>query len=250
VAATLTKFFFGVAGFAMSLMLGRLRTVAVALLALVPVAALTTALLGPERWADWIAVASQRSTGGESTLTAYQTLNSLFGHLLRYDAEWNPAPVADVPIAARALWVAAIVGVVVLTALAARRVRGMRSLLPLALLLPASVLVAPVAEDQHFVLLLPSLLVAATLLVRDDRMGRRRWAACAAWAVAVVFLAPAWPYNRQSVEGWSTLLFYPRVYGTLILWGLIVWLALRHPGASCKSPPRSGANSLREPVSP
>ncbi|HUP82566.1 MAG TPA: glycosyltransferase family 87 protein [Candidatus Limnocylindria bacterium] len=222
-AATLVKFFFGAVASGTALLLGRTRVFVVAALALLSVAALVTFLLGPERWSEWIAVAAQRSTGGESTVTAYQTLNSLFGHLLRYDAVWNPEPVANVPAAAAALWAASVIGIAVVTAIAARGVRDLGTLLPLALLMPATLLVAPVAEDQHFVLLIPSLLIATALLWRDNRTARLGWIALAA---AIALLAPAWPYNRQGVEGWSTLLFYPRVYGTLTLWGLVTWLAL------------------------
>jgi hypothetical protein len=210
---------------------GRLRALAVAALALAPVALVSTAVLGHERWGEWLSVAARRSSGGSASVTAYQTLHSLFDHLLRYDSDWNPHPVADVPLLATALWVASAAAIAVVTVWAARAAGGTAVLLPLAILLPAMLLAAPVAEDQHFLILVPALVIAAALIVLVVRDGASRPAAWFALAAATGLLAPAWPYNRAGVEGWWTLLFYPRVYGALVLWALLVWIARRRTTA-------------------
>ena len=97
-----------------------------------------------------------------------------------------------------------------------------RLLLPIALVVPVASLTSPIAEDYHYLLDLLPLFVGATILWVERP---RAWVPWLLFAGAVLLLAPAWPFNVEFVDGWWALLFYPRVYGALLLW--LALLALR-----------------------
>ena len=88
------------------------------------------------------------------TVTAYQTLTSLFGHLFRYEPIFNPTPVTDAPLLENVLFYAS-AGALVLISVTTIARRSSPSLpLPIALLVPVAILVSPIAEDYHYVLML------------------------------------------------------------------------------------------------
>ncbi|MEO6349351.1 MAG: hypothetical protein ABIP53_01745 [Candidatus Limnocylindrales bacterium] len=76
------------------------------------------------------------------------------------------------------------------------------------------------------------LIVAVALLTRASRADPLSWLLLVA---SIALLAPPWPFNRAGVEGWWTLLFYPRVYGALLLWALLVWISMRRDRAEASS---------------
>lgn len=216
-------------------------TVATSLLAAV---ALTVLLWGVDGWAIWLDSTLSSRLRPETMVTAYQTLLSLLGHLLRYDATWNPRPVADLPWLVEILWYGAVVAIVGASAVVftryRRRVGGGSILLPLAATVPVELLLSPGAQDTHYVLMIFPLIVCGRTLApgetgqRTVAAGRPGNATLAAWgllALAVVLLAAPWNPNVPDVDGWHALLRYPRVYGALLLWGLLLSLIWRPGGA-------------------
>jgi len=220
----------------------RLLITAIALFVFAAVA--TIALWGSEQWVRALGFAVTWRDRPESAVTAYQTLNSWLTHLLRYDATYNPGPVVNVPALVGWLWWAGALVMLSLTGWALyihRRVAGTRSgtfaqgLLPMALMVPLALVLAPVAEDYHFVLALFSILVVMRALwdiyarqfAEDEPHARRPLlAATITLFAAVLLLGAPWRFNVAGVEGWRSLLYYPRLYGALMLWALVMGLLI------------------------
>lgn len=234
----------------------------VAAAALFAVAALiTTVLWGAGLWNGPIQYAITWRDRPESAVTAYQTLNSLLTHLLRYDSTWNKGPVADLPQLVGWLWWAGVIAILATTCailwVAQRNYRSqitdygletntrlVESMLPLALVVPVALLLAPVAEDYHFVLTIFPLVVGGKVLWDMNTEHRVRNGAripCTGYLVlatllfvSALLLGAPWRFNVSSIGGWHSLLYYPRLYGSLLLWVLIMALIIavrRSPAA-------------------
>ena len=184
----------------------------------------------------------------ETIHTAYQTTHSLFGRLFRYDEQWNPAPVADLPWLVDLLWwpvALALVGVTVLVLWRSSKQQAghtvARQLLAPSVMVPVASAIAPIAESYHYALcLFPIVVVVAVLyeewkawLAVDKRhkggLPSNLLVVSVGLTVAVVLLGAPWNYNVLHADGWSNLMHYPRLYGALLLWLLIILLLVR-PG--------------------
>jgi hypothetical protein len=255
------------------LLAGRRRTLAWAGLVAAGLALASLPWIGLGTWHTYLALLPGAAGDPKRTVTAYQTVTSLFGHLLDYDARWNPAPIADAPWAAAALTLIASLSALGLTAwwqvypsLSPRRsdnhqdtkaprcfnlsestqsIRfwslgalvanyqkacqatnpelGVRRL-TLALAMSLVATNAPFAEEYHYTLVLPSLLVAAWW-VSQARVGL---IGLALLALAALLLGAPLAYESARLQGgWVALLAYPRVYGAYLLWGWLAWALWR-----------------------
>lgn len=206
-------------------------------------ALLTLALVGADAWGTSLRLAITWRERPESAVTAYQSLNNFLTHLFRYDATWNPGPVVDLPGLVGPLWWAATLIVLAISVLALWRSRVLpdsattaQRLLPYSLATPLALLIAPASEVYHYMLTLFPLTVVAGVLLqmhRQETIKLRiakwlpRWMA---FGISAVLLgAPFRYYNVPVGPGWNALLYYPRFYGNLLLWGLIVVLLWRSP---------------------
>jgi hypothetical protein len=209
----------------------------------------TTWAWGTSLWARAIYLSFTWTERPETVLTAYQTTHSLIGRLFRYDAQWSPAPVADLPWLVAPLWWLVTVSTLGVTALALWRSsrRGAapgvstaaQKLLAPAVTVPLASALAPIAEGYHYALcLFPSVVVMSVLYEAwrqqewaDGRRGRglpwQLFAPSAGLVLALVLLGAPWQYNVARVDGWAGLWHYPRLYGALVLWLLIVRLLAR-----------------------
>jgi len=184
--------------------------------------------IGIEAWAAYASHLPNLATMPERTVTAYQTVTSLFGHLFLYHPTWNPAPVVHCPLLATALTLGVLGGSLALSARYARRSPALSLALCAALLVTN----APVAEGHHYLLVLPSLLVAAWHAWRCGL----DWRAWAALLVAALLTGAPLPYGSARLQaGWLAILAYPRVYGAYLLWA---WL--------CRQAGSPGVRSRRE----
>lgn len=185
----------------------------------------------------------------ETVQTAYQTTQSLLARLFLYDAQWNPAPVADLPWLAESLWWLVTLSTLGLTILALWRsgtrgaARGPHSpawqLLAPCAPVPLASALAPIAEGYHYALcLFPILVVTAVtfqawrhqltiVLWQGREWSRGLLVVSAGLVLAVGLLGASWQYNVARVDGWASLLHYPRLYGGLLLWLLVVVLLVR-----------------------
>lgn len=167
-------------------------------------------------WAFFSRVPSELSNTSWLTLTVYQTTNSFFAHFLRFDARFNPAPLANWPFLADALTLL-IVALTLIFTLWRSRLSDL--LLAFASVTVLSVILYPVAEQYHYTLLLLPLAVLAVDIAAHG--GSPRF--ILAWALAAALLALPLPYRDARLStGWLSLLAYPRLYGGWLLWGLLM----------------------------
>jgi hypothetical protein len=164
-------------------------------------------------------------------VSAYQTVAGLLGHLFVFDDRFNPHPIAHLPLLASLSTTAVIIAALVESvrhqrlnsdSLAARA-------LSIGMFGSLIVTVAPVAEGYHYLLVLPTVIIAWwwTLTARRDI------SSLAAVATGTVLLMiPQKVYFSSAIQsGWLALFAYPRVYGAFVLW---TWLrrALKVTSAS------------------
>jgi hypothetical protein len=198
--------------------------------------------IGP--WTRAIALSITWRDRPETVHTAFQTTNSLLGRLFRYDAQWNPGPVADLPWLAVALWwlvTILIVGVTLFALLrfrkhdapAAMRTPAWRLLEPAANV-PVASAIAPVSEGYHYALcIFPAVVIVAVLYeawgrwLPASRLPRGTLAMSAGLLLAVALLGADWRYNVARADGWVILTHYPRLYGGMLLWLLTIVLMTR-----------------------
>ena len=213
---------------------------------------LTILWWGLEPWA--IAIPSSL-TFRERAVTAVdfnQSLNGLLMHLLHYDAELNPTPVANLPNLVGPLWWGLVLSTLGVSLYALWRASNAKrsgyahastpawELLPPALAIPLALLLAPLCDEYHFVLVLFPLLIVGLVLwegmkptrsdpSKSNSVSRQGLVAWATLGAATLLLAAPWPYRAPSMPGWQDLLHYPRLYGNMLLFGLMIVLLLWPP---------------------
>jgi hypothetical protein len=200
--------------------------------------------VGVEAWSRFLARLPSLASSPERTVTAYQTVTGLAGHLFTFDATWNPSPPVVAPLLATATTATVTLAVLARSARAFARAAPSHATRALSLAMAAApaVCLAPIAESYHFVLVLPSLVVAWWWCL-CARSSRRAWVGL---GVATALLSvPQSLYGLPALQsGWGALLAYPRVYGSLLLWG---WLLGALGGASHDTSAEPGTAS-RETV--
>ncbi len=185
--------------------------------------------VGMEAWRRFLAQLPSLASSPERTVTAYQTVTGLAGHLFTYDATWNPFPVLVAPRLAVTTTAIVTFGVLARSAraLAAAGPSHPTRALALAMAAAPAVCLSPVAESYHFALVLPSL-VAAWWWALSARASRRAWIGLGV-ATALLTVPQSLYGHPALVAGWRALLAYPRVYGSLVLWA---WLLRALEGSS------------------
>ena len=148
-------------------------------------------------------------------VTAYQTINGFFQHLFRFDPAWNPSPLFDAPGLAALASIVISIGLVAITWLRANRLHLSLALGAAAVL---SVVLSPLAEQYHFLVLMAPVTV---MVAGWSRFNFRAWA----WfALAIALIVLPLPYKSPELaSGPLALLAYPRLYGALIVWALLVF---------------------------
>ena len=222
------------------------RVVASAAAVVAIAVAVSVVLWGPQPWIAWAGALPGWRARPEASVPALQTIYGLLVHLFRFDARWNPDPVADLPLLADALWVVAGAVLVGATWIAIRRAATTADpdhalrLIPIGLAVLLGPLLIPGVEDHHYLLAIMPL-AAVSKLVLDDLAaaargdapgaGPRQFAtslvAGAVLVAAVALLGHDWRFNVASAPGWAGVFQYPRVAGALLLWALGLWLLWR-----------------------
>jgi hypothetical protein len=235
----------GIAGLALGLMLilktagawlwpllllaGRWRALVCAALLAGGIALVSLPWIGPASWLAYAERLPELAAAPRRFVTAYQTTTSLFGHLLAYNPQWNPAPVADLPLLARGLTLVVLLVTLAISASWCRLNDARREVrvLTLAIFIALIVVSAPFAEGYHYVLVLPALLIAVWWAWQSAaQYGSRPWMIWGMLALAALLLGLPLPYRSPELSaGWIALLAYPRVYGAYLLW-LVLGLML------------------------
>jgi hypothetical protein len=248
--AALVRLFYGAAMLLPALVAGARDRLLILWAAALYLAAafITLVWLGPTAWGQAIAASLTWRERPETAVTTFQSLDGWLMHLFRYDATWNPGPLANLPGLVGPLWWASALALSLGTLWALWRFRAVepaspaRRLLPYALVIPLALILAPINEDYHHLLaLLPLLVVGVSLWELSSYAGHRspvtgHWllAAWVALALALALIGGPWRFNVPQIGGWQALLYYPRLYGDLVLWALVfattIWIARQSKG--------------------
>jgi len=185
----------------------------------------------------------------ETAVTAYQSLGGFLTHLFRYDVTWNQGPVVDLPALVGPLWWLLSLAILAVTAWALwmpgrQPDNPAERLLPYAVGTPVALLLSPISEDYHFMLMLFPIVVVAAMLMDLTRQSRGRqgdsgtrssgwiWGMWVAFMVGVILLGAPWNYyNVPGTEGWNAFLYYPRLAGNLLVWTLMLVLLRQVSGS-------------------
>ncbi len=146
-----------------------------------------------------------------ATVPAYQTVNGFFQHLFRYDAELNPSPIWDAPPLATLLSLGL---TLLMLAITLTRTKQLHWLVGIVL----SVILAPLAEQYHF------LILTAPFALLAVQWHRFNFETRVVFMLAIALVIAPLPYkNPQWWQGAWALFAYPRLYGALILWALLIF---------------------------
>ncbi|MBZ5587488.1 MAG: DUF2029 domain-containing protein [Acidobacteriia bacterium] len=169
-------------------------------------------------WRGFATALSRAGRAPEATVTAYQTLPGIIGHLTVPDTLWNPAPLFRTPEIGGWLAVGSAILAAGLLVVLARRA-SVTSASRFAAYATAGVALTPLALDYHYALLL----LPVALLVGGARRSGQPLTWCAL-GVAVLLLGADLPYRspRLAPGAWA-LLAYPKLYGAMLLCALALW---------------------------
>ncbi len=199
----------------------RWKAVAWGGIAVVAVLALSLPWIGLDTWQAYLRAVGDVTNSPIRAVTAYQTTAGFFTHLFHFDPVWNPAPVSHQPALAFILTTS-----ITLLALAVTIWHGRKAsvLTFFAALVPLSVILLPVAEEHHFIVMLISIFVLVDNLLKFPRKGgfyRLEWLLLSS---AIILLVSPIPYENSGLSaGWPALLAYPRLYGGWLIWLVAVW---------------------------
>lgn len=171
---------------------------------------------GMDMWRHYFGVVlPQWLTTPKMTVTAYQTIPAVFAHLLRADSQWNPDPLANLPALAPILSI--VTGASLLAVTLWRATANEQRLAAVAASMVLAVLYSPVAEQYHYLLIVPSVAVAAERCLLQP--GYR----VALLTLALFLLLFPLPYKSPVLAVFAGGVFaYPRVVAALIVWALLV----------------------------
>jgi hypothetical protein len=150
------------------------------------------------------------------SVTAYQTIHSFFYHLTTYNLQWNPVPLLNIPALGKILSTLSILFVLTYSSIKAYQLK--KSDLAFGLFVVTGLIVSPASLDYHYTIILLPILIMLKWSLNN--------ATAFTWAVlifSVVLVAAYIPYTSLKVtNGWLAILAYPKLYGAVGLWRLIV----------------------------
>ena len=167
---------------------------------------------GISTWRSYINRVVEYSQRPALSVTAYQSISGFFKHHLIYDPTWNPSPLIHAPLLATLLSFTLMLALVTITLFRSKRDPSTRA--TFCALIIVGVIVSPVSVDYHFTLLLLPIFL---LLVGHPRM--TVWQTIG-FMIAVGLLAVDYPY--QTATHSLSLLAYPKLIGSLILWAVCI----------------------------
>ena len=177
--------------------------------------------LNAATWRAYVQSLMRLRNEPDLSVSAYQTVPSLFRHLFAFDPTWNPDPLTRLSLLAAVFTLLASVGLLGLT-LRFTRTREHIDL-QFAALLTLSVLLSPVSLDYHYTLLLLPLAI-----VLSESRSYGDWRVWTVVAFSAALTMTNLPYTSpRFVGGVWIVLGYPKLVGGLLLWGTTMWLAHR-----------------------
>jgi glycosyl transferase family 87 len=155
--------------------------------------------------------------------TAYQTLTSLLRQYFVYNERWSPTPLLDAPWLATSLWWLL---TIVLLGITLRHGAADRTLLTPMALFCLIIPLQPAGEQHHYTLLLVVLLSLIGLY--SPALRPSTFDLICVSIVIILFALPSYFLWTQRLGGWPlAILAYPRMWGALLLWGILILLRKR-----------------------
>jgi len=168
-------------------------------------------------WETWTAYFNSIfvNLGGNASAasTAYQTVNSLVRHLFTFDDVWSPYPVLALPNAAVSLLII-IIGLILITFFL-RNSSRINVLNLFALSIGLNVVLAPLAEEYHYILFIPLIFMTALTLSNNykDHLKNIPFA-----VILFLLLALPLPYKTLQDSAFPVyLLAYPKLFAGIVI---------------------------------
>ena len=201
---------------------GRWIVIGVSAVAALGVALATLPWLGAESWKAFFGfVLTSLGSRSQDANVAYQTVNGFVRHLFTYDTAWLPHPLVVAPP-----WIIAVISIganlllILAAVLAFRKAGEGEQLLAYGGAIAAGVMTAPLAEEYHYVLLLPLLFgLAGKCAAWRMRGGRPGLPEALGAAGALVAAAPSATHALQDASYPLVLLAYGKLGAGLALLG-------------------------------
>ena len=151
------------------------------------------------------------------SVTAYQTIHSIFYHLFVFSQRWNPFPVINIP--ALGILLSMTLSLLLLVSVIYYGFKQKKSELSFAVFIIAGVVLSPVSLDYHYVVLLLPILIFINWLKENSTKPL--------WILLILFyvlIAAELPYTSDKLAaGWLAIFAYPKLYGAIGLLGLFFY---------------------------
>lgn len=178
-------------------------------------------MLGSSSWIaffDDLYVVSKLPAG---SVTAYQSIPSIFRHLFTYDPKWNPYPLIELSFLGNVIPQILALGVIFTSLALSLMSKNIH--LKISMITIVSVIISPLSLDYHY----PFLLLPMAILYPYVRQPKEKnlliW-----FLFAFTLIALPIPYTYERLANGILAIFaYPKLYGGIILLGLVLKLMIQ-----------------------
>jgi hypothetical protein len=151
--------------------------------------------------------------------TGLPSVQALFGGLFISHPQWNPNPVTEMPWLSLVLILITLVCSLIFTFYTKSKNMEEKTKLTFFAILVLSVIFTPLAADHHYILLSLPLFI----LLSSSKMQWSKFNQIIAIGL-IAYLLFGWlpSISIGNLDGWIKLLDFPRLYGAIILWFLLI----------------------------
>jgi hypothetical protein len=150
------------------------------------------------------------------SVTAYQTIHSLFNHLTTFNQQWNPAPVVNLSLLGNLGSFLSILAVLTFTSI--KFIKIPKSDLAFGAFVAAGLMISPVSLDYHYTMMLLPIILLLKLAMKNQS-----YIVWGVLALSILLIGSYIPYTSSKVtNGWIAILAYPKLYGAIGLWGMLL----------------------------
>jgi len=176
----------------------------------------TLPIFGVDSWLAYLNKLLNYSSSPTHSVTAYQTIHSFFHHLFVFDVQWNPVPLINLPILGSSLTI--IFSLLVLTITIISAFKNEKPDMAFGTFVIAGIILSPASIDYHYMLMLIPILILLNWLIKNP--SPFLWVV---FAISYLLIAASLPYISPKISSGHWALFaYPKLYGALGLWFLIL----------------------------
>ena len=182
-------------------------------------------IIQQDGWVAFTQVPFKVANDRALSVTAFQSIPGTIRHLLSYDPIWNPVPILRLEYGINAIIWTAGIAMTLVTLWATRKSQNID--LSFALVISASIMLSPFSQDYTYTLLLLPIGVISV------RLWPLPWSPLLIFALLATGLvaSPIWYKTPIYSKGALALLAYPKLYGCLVIWSILLFLIIR-PGGS------------------